>query len=99
MEEFHGYGGENKREDSANILSRFFGLRETLYAWCDVYGQETGPLSLDEVATLLIADSGAREAARQYIGRGGSAWLRDPERADSVREKLAWAIVEKLSSN
>jgi hypothetical protein len=72
-------------------------LKETIVGWSDNQGRLVGPLSLDEVVTAMAYNSEARSLGRALLSGDGEAWERDREVADTMRERIAWAIVEKLS--
>jgi hypothetical protein len=92
--------GKNTVPNLERHLSKHKGLRETLAAWCKNNGdyENIGPLSLDAIVVLLVADTEARKAAMNFLSYGGHGWEDDPEAAESLRERIAWALVDKYEA-
>lgn len=89
---FAGEGaGGNER-----TFSKYPDLWETIYSWCDPHQHEVGKLSFARVVQIALADVDARSALRQAFSKGGGAYERDPEIANTLRDNLAWAIIDAI---
>lgn len=99
MQNYEHTATDRGKSNSSEAFSRHLNLRETLCAWCANNGDYlTGALSFDQVVDQLAGDRAALVAVRNFLSRGGEGWDKDIEVAQGTREKIAWAIIEKLTS-
>jgi hypothetical protein len=87
----------SEKETQADALrGRYRTLEESVYAWCDPLQHEKGILSFDKIVEIAASDESGREVLRKSLSVGGAAYQRDPEIADGIRERLAWAVITRL---
>ncbi|HEY3814575.1 MAG TPA: hypothetical protein VGL66_15240 [Caulobacteraceae bacterium] len=92
MESIKKEGGN--RPDRGGELNDYLNLKQSLRALCSPLQNETVPLSYAEIVDLLVAQPELVGPSQEYLQRGEGA-SRDPEAAAMVRERLAWALVER----
>jgi len=93
---------QNEERRINAVLNRYPGLHETLQVWCDLelYLERETPLKFEQVISLLAQDRVAREAARSYLnGYGEIGHPHDRDQVESMREKVAWALVDAFDSS
>jgi hypothetical protein len=92
-----GFRAKNSNEGSESGLSKYSGLKESLDILTDYEEKnESAPYTYDQIVNILATDKSAREAAQTFLK--SDPWDRDREAAEGMLNRLAWSLVDELSS-
>jgi hypothetical protein len=98
MPNFERITGRREQSEEANsLLSRYGGLRQTLYALCGPHKErEAAPLTFSDVIKVLSENADARSAVRFYL-LAGEGHQRDGDVSEWLDGQIAWSLVDDLS--